>query len=263
MKKTLLLFFIAFLVGWASGCAPVNHSEDRSAPIPPAPKGTAAVDATKATPEPAQYVVDIGDEINVAVFQHDELSFQEKVNSSGIVVFPLVGDVLVKGKDVLGLRQELTAKYTRYLVHPEVIVRITKSSSQNFMVVGEVRTPGLFTLDGSYSVSEALAKAGGLTDDGQINKVLLIRRGPQGSDVRRIAFNSDYSTMESSVDTGLQSGDIVYVPQKGLSVSARFMEYLGRMAGAIVSLENAFVLWPKMVDALENKSDQTSIIIGR
>ena len=263
MKKTLLLFLLSLLVCWVSGCASADHGNSRSAVAPIPQNGAGPAQGSSSAAVPGQYVLDIGDEINIAVFNHDELSFQEKINVSGIVAFPLIGDMSVQGKDILGLRQELTTKYSRYLVNPEVIVRISKTSSKRFMVVGEVRTPGLFALDGSYSVSEALAKAGGLSEDGQIGKILLIRRGPQGSDVRQIAFNNDYSTKESTVDIGLQSGDIVYVPQKGLSVTARFMEYLGRMAGSILSLENAFVLWPEMLDALENNREQTNILIGR
>jgi len=69
-----------------------------------------------------------------------------------------------------------------------------------------VRSPGLYQVDPTMNISDVLAMAGGATNQGNIDKVELIRNG------QRLASNlSPFTRVGSSP---IRSGDQLVVPEK-------------------------------------------------
>lgn len=256
MTKMLTFLTAGILLLMVTSCVTDDASIWPDEGLDPAQKVTIKM-------ESHEYVLGVGDEVEVLVYRQDSVNVKEKINSSGVIMFPMVGDVLVNGKGVFELRDELTEKYKRYFVNPQVIVRISSAESQKFMVTGEVDHPGLFQLDKNYTVSEAIAKAGGISTDGQAGSVLLIRRDKDGNKVRKVDLSGDYSSLELSGDFTLANGDIVYVPEKRISVTARFMDYVGRLVMPVVAIESGIVLWPQVQDALTGKDTQSNVLVGQ
>lgn len=93
------------------------------------------------------------------------------VDSSGRVLLPVAGVVQVAGRDFEEVRAEVerafATEFSGALIRLIPLLRIS--------VLGEVRTPGLFPVDPTMSVSDVIAAAGGLTDLANQNDIRVIR----------------------------------------------------------------------------------------
>jgi polysaccharide export outer membrane protein len=97
------------------------------------------------------------------------------VSAEGIIVFPILGDILVQGKTIRQLEEYLKKilEDGGHLVNPKVSIRILNAK---VTVLGEVKNPGTFAFTEQFiSLPQALGYAGDLTINGKRNDILLIR----------------------------------------------------------------------------------------
>ena len=104
-----------------------------------------------------------GDMIDVEVFNTPELSARMRVDQMGRVAPPLGGDVEVQGLSVEAAASAIKASLVsgNIMLHPSVIVNIIEYATEGVTVLGEVHSPGIYTLLGPHSLYDALASAGG------------------------------------------------------------------------------------------------------
>ena len=143
-----------------------------------------------------------GDTIRLRIRREPDLSGDFQVDESGVVVLPKLGPTRVTGQDPHALKESVTQSYAAYLKNPSIEVQILR----RIQVLGAVKNPGLYPVDPTQTVADALALAGGATPEGQPNKVQLRRGGETLAGrltARQIIGNSP-----------LQSGDQLYVPQR-------------------------------------------------
>ena len=76
---------------------------------------------------------------------------------------------------------------------------------------GAVRNPGLFTVDPTMSVGDAIGLAGGVSPEGRNGRVDLVRDG------RRIA--TSISPSSRLVELALRSGDELNVPERAWALA--------------------------------------------
>lgn len=95
------------------------------------------------------YIMCPGDQLQVVVYGHEDLSSPPNSNSTpytvrpdGKVSFPLIGDMDVTGKTVTEFTQQLEASLAEYLVRPQVSVNIVKLGTTRVYVLGEVKKTG-------------------------------------------------------------------------------------------------------------------------
>jgi polysaccharide export outer membrane protein len=55
----------------------------------------------------SSFILGVGDSIDIAVYRNDDLKKSIKIDSSGRIMFPLIGDVQAAGKDIFRLRDEM------------------------------------------------------------------------------------------------------------------------------------------------------------
>ena len=143
-----------------------------------------------------------GDQIRLHIWREPDLSGDFQVGIAGKVVLPKLGEINVIGVTPDSLRTVLIHKYSPFLRNPAIEVTVLRRVN----VLGAVRTPGLYPLDATMTVSDALALAGGATPDGKVDKVELRR------DQRKLMIDLASRTPLSA--TPIQSGDQLFVPQK-------------------------------------------------
>ena len=112
------------------------------------------------------YIMCPGDQLQVVVYRHTDISSPLNstpyiVRPDGKVTFPLIGDIDVTGKTVTEFTRQLEASLAEYLVRPQVSVNILKLGTTRVYVLGEVKKPGLYELEKSHRVLDALGKAEG------------------------------------------------------------------------------------------------------
>jgi polysaccharide export outer membrane protein len=144
-----------------------------------------------------------GDAVHVQVWREEDLSGEFTVDDRGVVTLPLLGDRQVAGLDPAELRDNLLADYREYLQNPAIQVTVLRRIN----ILGAVTQPGLYPVDATISLSEALGMAGGITPTGDEDDIRVIRDG------RVIHRALDQATMVGAVD--IRSGDQVMVGEKG------------------------------------------------
>lgn len=143
-----------------------------------------------------------GDRIELQFRRDRELNSSVSVNERGEAVFPKLGMIDVTDVTIGGLQDTLRARYSEYLRAPELEITILR----RVVVNGEVKLPNVYMLDVTSSVRDAIARAGGLLETSNKNKVYIVR------DNRRIRAKNWETSQGPELD--LQSGDQVVVARK-------------------------------------------------
>lgn len=156
-----------------------------------------------------------GDVIDIDIWQEETLSGEFTVDESGTVVLPLIGARNVAGVSAQDLREQLAADYAVYLNNPSINVKLLR----RITVSGEVRVPGLYTVDATLSIADLIARAGGINTDADAEKILLFR------DDQRLELDLNGATVVG--EAGLRSGDRVSVGKRG---------WLGRNLPSVVGI---------------------------
>lgn len=147
---------------------------------------------------PGAYRLGAGDHIIIQVFDEPDLSMNFSLNDSGILNYPLLGEIMVEGLTVKELENRITAGLSGdYLVSPDVTVSIEEY--RPIFINGEVKQPGGFPYQPGLTVQKAVALAGGFTERAQ-RKNFSLQRAADPDD-------------ELSVDLGdtVMPGDIITV----------------------------------------------------
>jgi protein involved in polysaccharide export with SLBB domain len=142
-----------------------------------------------------------GDSVELRFWQEPALNGEYAVDERGIAVLPLLGEYRVTGIDLDALRRQILERYYHELTNREVRVTPLRRIS----ILGSVRNPGLYHIDGTMKVTDALALAGGQTADGKRDEVLLLR------DAHEIKLALDKSLPGAGL---FRSGDQLFVPQR-------------------------------------------------
>ncbi|MDE1178854.1 MAG: polysaccharide biosynthesis/export family protein [Edaphobacter sp.] len=151
-------FLIAFSLFSGVGNAQATPSSGQSA-------------ASQATPVasdrgPLENIpISSGDLLDVEVFSTPELSGKFRVDQEGFITLPVGGTVKVSGllpaQTASIIQKHLVAE--KLMLNPSVTVDIVEYSTEGVTVLGEVKSPGVYTLLGPRSLYDALAAAGGAT----------------------------------------------------------------------------------------------------
>ncbi len=157
----------------------------------------------------ADYAIVTGDVISVKVFNQDAMSTHAKVRSDGKIAMPFLGDILVTGKSPAALAKELETGLKAFINAPNVTVTVDEFQPTTVTVIGEVGKPGAVAVERNSGVLEALAGAGGLTENASRDDIYVLRQTPVA---RRIRFTYDSLVLYPPVQTfRLRPGDIIVV----------------------------------------------------
>ena len=143
-----------------------------------------------------------GDVVRLRIWREPDLSGEFPVGAGGEVVLPKVGPMPVAGQPADTVRARVVRAYTAFLQHSSVDVVLLR----RVQVTGAVRNPGLYNVDPTMTVSDALALAGGTTPQGEPDRVALFRGG------ERVDVRLTGSTPIAA--SAVRSGDQLVVPER-------------------------------------------------
>lgn len=192
------------------------------------PAAQTAAAAPVQTPTSPTYVVGPADVLAIKVFDELALSQAYSVDSDGTITFPFLGRVEVSGKTVRQIEADLTkALAGPWLRRPQLSVEIAQYRSRAIFVLGEVRSPGKYNIEGQVTLLEVIAKAGSLTatagptiivqryKDGLAAAVVagpVLPDDPRGAEVMRVSVD-DLREGRLTANILLQDSDTIFVPQ--------------------------------------------------
>jgi polysaccharide export outer membrane protein len=159
------------------------------------------------------YTLKAGDLLGVSVWGEEELTGEIRVLPDGSISFPLVGRVVVTGKDVTTVERELEAMLDEYIPAPDVSLSILQAGGNRIYVVGNVEKPGVFAMPTPLTAMQALALAGGLTTFADASEIKILRASEDG---QQMTLGVDYPRILAgkNLETNfpLQAGDTLLVP---------------------------------------------------
>ncbi len=130
--------------------------------------------AGQAAPEPGfasertrdKYVLGPDDVLTLHVPNAPDISEKAfRLEADGQVKLPMAGRIQAGGLTVEQFETEVTKRLKNYLEQPEVTVSISEYRSQPVSIIGAVTSPGVHQIEGSKTLLEILAVAGGLRSD--------------------------------------------------------------------------------------------------
>jgi len=166
-----------------------------------------------------KYLLDCKDIVNITVFGVPELSMKVKVSDEGLLSYPLVGDIIVKGLTTGEVEKVLEERLKDgYVKKPEVTVMLDfdlmeSSQEKEVFVLGEVNRTGAIPMIGRHlSLLGAVAKAGGFTKTAAPQRTRIVR--VIGGEEKTIMVNlNDVRKGDQSLNIILQPGDVIIVPE--------------------------------------------------
>ena len=160
------------------------------------------------------YILGPGDIFKVTlignnVFIKEDIEIE--IMKTGKAFIPLIGEIYLNGLSISEAYKLLKSKFAEELINPEFNLTLIKGRPIQFSIVGEVRSPGiysLYNLDAKSSqkkfhrIVDALLESGGLTKNSNIKNIELVRKIPASKgggykkaklDLYDLVFNGNHS----------------------------------------------------------------------
>lgn len=157
---------------------------------------------------PDDYRLGPGDEVYVDVWGASQQRFECTVSPEGVINIKNFGPVQVSGLTVAQTNARLRSTLGARYAGSNVRLTVGQTRTITVDVMGEVKTPGTYTLSAFSTVFHALYMAGGTNDIGTLRNIKVFRNGRQITtcDIYDYILNGN---MKGNVR--LQPGDVVVV----------------------------------------------------
>jgi protein involved in polysaccharide export with SLBB domain len=142
-----------------------------------------------------------GDGVRLGFWRERELNGDYFVDETGSVILPLLGRRVVLGIPADRLKRELSQELQTQLVNQTVQVTLLT----RVRIVGAVQRPGLYHVDPTMTVGDAVALAGGPTANGRLDRIRLLRDG---------AVVVSKLSAADPVFAEIRSGDEITLPER-------------------------------------------------
>ncbi|SFD64425.1 polysaccharide biosynthesis/export family protein [Pseudoalteromonas denitrificans] len=147
------------------------------------------------------YKLGPGDKIEIKVYGQDDLTVEALLGNSGIINYPFLGEIKVKGLTVKQV-ENLVIKGLKgdYLINPNVSTQVVEY--RQFYIHGEVKQPGGYSYQPGMTINQAVALAGGLTERASKEKIFLFREDDKNKQ------------LSAQLSTDVSPGDTITIEQR-------------------------------------------------
>ena len=203
----------------ADGVARARTSgSERSRKLDGGPRGGARPATTSRTRTASRFELPLrpGDEVSLTVYGEAALSPAQplRVLPGGAVEVPLVGEVIVGGKTPAEASSLIARKLQRYLKEPRVTLAVFNVAPVESLVLGNVKTPGKYTLLPPARLTDVIAAAGGLgPTDGDLPDARV--QSASGA-ITTVSLQKLLHDGDVALNLPIEPGDEVYVPSPNL-----------------------------------------------
>jgi protein involved in polysaccharide export with SLBB domain len=165
---------------------------------------------------PAQYILQVGDEVTVNVWGSVDAEWLLRVDRAGRLTLPRVGPIVVAGASAGELEQLIRSRLNRVFKSFEVSAAVTEISPLRVHVTGFVERPGEYIVPGLTTISRALSLAQGPSAGGSFRRVRLVRND---TDVVMFDLYTLLAKGSRRDDVLLQPDDVLHVEAAGPQVA--------------------------------------------
>ena len=208
-----------------------SQNQDRLAATDPARQRIAQPGRAGGSGDPALggerhplYRLSTSDTIDISFTLSPDLGQSLTIQPDGFVALRGAGTLFAEGLTVPQLQQAIVAAYRGILHDPEVTVTLKDFQKPYFLVSGEVARPGKYELRGDLTVHEAIAIAGGFTQQARHSQVFLYRKiSADVAEAHLLDIKKMLHSHNLREDPHLEAGDFLFVPQSRISKIRRYV----------------------------------------
>ena len=226
-------------------------------------------------PTPSDYRLGPGD--NVVISMWGEMNFQETftIDRKGMIYYPKIGFISI-ANNTLGsaekiLKEEFSKIYSSLKdeeYKSSLMLSLGELKSINIYFSGNIENPGINLVHPFSDIFTAIVQAGGITVDGTLREIQLIRNGEIIDSVDFYSFfldgKKDFSNLK------LVDGDVIHVPtiKRRVSISGGVIkpsayellsnetfEHLLSYASGLASTASSDIIVRKIIPRQERTSD--------
>jgi polysaccharide biosynthesis/export protein len=119
------------------------------------------------------------------------------------------------------------------LLEPNDFVYIADAEDSNIVVMGEVNSPKIIPFTRDISLIEALSMSGGFTREAYQSRVVILRTFQEDTKYLEVNVN-DLLYGRDVRNIQLESGDIIFVPEQGISEYSRYANFISNMFEVVI-----------------------------
>ena len=168
------------------------------------------------TPVPPDYLIGPGDELRIRVWGQINFNADLRVDRSGSIYLPQVGEIPVAGLPFSGLDSHLRTSIGRVYRNFDLTADVGQIRAIQVYLAGQVRRAGVYTVSSLSTLVDALFASGGPSVEGSMRHVQLKRNSTviTDFDLYALIIHGDKSN-----DVKLLSGDVIFIPPAGPQVA--------------------------------------------
>jgi protein involved in polysaccharide export with SLBB domain len=167
-------------------------------------------------PTPKNYQLGAGDELIIEVWGNSQQTYQQKISPEGSINIPMLGPINVNGLTFEEATRKIKKEFTKIYAglkdpNPITFLKVSLGATVRSIkvnIVGDAAVPGTYTLPSFASAFNALYAAGGISKNGTLRSVKVIR------DNKTIADLDFYNYLlrgELPNNTRLEDQDVIFI----------------------------------------------------
>jgi protein involved in polysaccharide export with SLBB domain len=160
---------------------------------------------------PDNYVLGPGDEVVIDIWGNSQQSVRQKVSPDGAIMVDPVGLIRLNGLSISQARARVRQAFANvYTLDEGTQLNLTLGEIRSIQVhvMGEVATPGTYTVPSLATLFNVLYNAGGVNGIGSLRDIRVNRGGKQ---VAKVDVYEYLMQGRSDLDVSLKDGDVVLV----------------------------------------------------
>ena len=169
--------------------------------------------------EPAvqtEYRIGPGDDLQVFVWNHPELTVTVPVRPDGLISTPLVEDLPAEGKTPSQLSRDLEKALAEYVRSPTVNVIVTTfvgAFSDQVRVVGQAQKPQSLPYRANMTLLDVMIAVGGLAEYASGNRAAVVRQ-ENGKQLRiPVRLTDLLNDGDINANMTMRPGDVLIIPE--------------------------------------------------
>jgi len=191
--------------------APAPALAANAAASAPAAAAAAIVPVRPATPN--GYVIGVDDVLSILFWRDKDLSAPDiTVRPDGKVTLPLLNDVQAAGLTPEQLRDTVLDAARKYVEDPNPTVIVKEIKSRKVFITGQVEKPGPYPLNGTVTVLQLIATAGGVQEYAKVERIVVMRTENGKTVSHKFTYKqvSQGNNLQQNIE--LKPGDTIVVP---------------------------------------------------
>lgn len=166
-------------------------------------------------PVPVDYIIGPGDTIELQLFGNENALYTLVVTREGVLNFPKLGPITVAGLRFSDLRSTLQQRVSEQMIGVRISITMGRLRSIRIFILGDAYRPGSYTVSALSTMTNALLVSGGINSIGSLRNIQLKRSGELVTtlDLYDLLLRGD-----TSGDSRLQPGDVIFIPPVGKTV---------------------------------------------